>query len=192
MKRQWTIALLALACVLQWAVPASLALRSEQTLRTGTRYYLRTAPVDPVDPFRGRYVTLSFDAQTQVRAAEGWQYDERVYVPISTGADRYAVFGAPSRTPPAAGDYLAAHVGSISDGVMRLRLPFDRYYLEEGAAPAAERAYAEANRRDSPQRTYVSIRVRDGRAVLEELFIDNVPVRRYLSGERATHASPAP
>src|SRR3546814_15739493 len=52
--------LLAIALVLQWALPASLAARSEYVLRNGARYYLRTAPVDPADAFRGRYVALQF------------------------------------------------------------------------------------------------------------------------------------
>ncbi|WP_051362081.1 GDYXXLXY domain-containing protein [Solimonas soli] len=181
MRRAWALALLLLACALQWALPAALALRSEQALRSGARYYLRTAPLDPLDPFRGRYVTLSFDARAPVRAADAWQYGERVYVPIRTGADRYASFGAPSRTAPAEGDYLEARVGGFpADGVISLRLPFDRYYLDEHAAPAAERAYREANGRDAKVEAYVSIRVRGGHAALEELFIDNRPLRQYL------------
>jgi uncharacterized membrane-anchored protein len=185
MKRtSWPFMLLALAVVLQWAVPATLALRSELTLRDGTRYYLRTAPVDPADPFRGRYVTLSFaGAQAAVASADGLRHGDRVYVPIRTGGDRYAVFGTASRAPPADGDYLVAQVDSfVAPGTVTLRLPFDRYYLDERAAPAAERAYRDANRRDSTHEAYVSIRVRDGHAALEELFIDNVPVRQRLAG----------
>ncbi|MFT4045269.1 MAG: GDYXXLXY domain-containing protein [Solimonas sp.] len=187
MKRGWPMALLAFACVLQWALPASLALRSERTLRDGARYYLRTAPVDPLDPFRGRYVTLRFDARTTAAASERLQDGDAVCVPIRAADDRYAVFGPASRTPPASGDYLRARVARFAgDGTIELRLPFDRYYLDERAAPAAERAYRDANRRDAAHEAYVTVRVRDGDAVLEELFIDNVPVRRML---RAAPAS---
>ncbi|MGH8446582.1 MAG: GDYXXLXY domain-containing protein, partial [Solimonas sp.] len=94
----------------------------------------------------------------------------------------YARLGVPQREPPAQGDYLVAHLRWIDgDGMAMLQLPFDRYYLEEHAAPAAEQAYRDANRAGGQSEAYVSVRVRDGRAVLEELFINNVPVRRLLA-----------
>lgn len=177
MSRRWPWLLLALACVLQWTLPASLALRSERALRSGHRYYLHTAPVDPADPFRGRYVALSFpDARVALSAGFAAAPGTRVYLPLRIGADRYAYFGAPAARPPAAGDYLAARVQSVTGGEALLRLPFDRYYLEEHAAPAAERAYRDAGRA-ADRRTYVSIRVRGSDAVLEELFIDDRAVR---------------
>ena len=182
MKRRWPWLLLLLAVVVQWTLPAALAWRAEQTLRSGQRYYLRTAPVDPLDAFRGRYVALSFaDASAALPAGLTLSYGERVYVPIYTSADRYAAFGTVSRAPPARGDYIAAQVaGFPGDGRVGLRLPFDRYYLEERAAPQAERLYRQANGAGTQHEAYVSIRVRDGHAVLEELFIDNVPLRQRL------------
>ena len=172
--------LLILAIVLQWALPASLAARSEYVLRHGARYYLKTAPVDPVDAFRGRYVALRFaDVGVNLPPGTDWRPGMRVAVPLSVGADRYARFGTPSQTAPAHGDFLLAKLGHIANGHATLLLPFDRYYLNEKLAPAAERAYREANTREAP--TYVSIRVRNGSAVLEQLFIDNQTVQRYLA-----------
>lgn len=185
MKRPaFAFALLALAAVLQWALPVSLAVQSERTLREGTRYYLRTAPVDPVDAFRGRYVALSFEGlRVAAPAGAGLQAGDRVCVPLTTGPDRFVRFGAPQREPPTQGDYLVARIAWIDAAqVATLRLPFDRYYLEERAAPAAERAYRDAHRASAERSdAYVSVRVRDGHAVLEELFIGNVPVRRLLA-----------
>src|SRR3546814_20471044 len=78
--------LLAIALVLQWALPASLAARSEYVLRNGARYYLRTAPVDPVDAFRGRYVALQFaDIEVALPAHANWPVGTRVAVPLSVG-----------------------------------------------------------------------------------------------------------
>lgn len=178
---RWCWALLALAIVLQWALPASLAWRSEQILRSGTRYYLRTAPVDPLDAFRGRYVALRFtDATVRLPAGADWPAGSRLYVPLLVGADRYAHFGTPLRAAPAHGDYLEARLRRReADGTVQLALPFDRYYVEERLAPAAEQAYRAAAA-SAPAAAYVSIRVRGGEAVLEELFIDNVPLRQRL------------
>lgn len=186
--RRWGFALLMAAIVLQWAVPATLALRSEYVLRAGTRYYLRTAPVDPADVFRGRYVALRFaDAQAHVPAAADWPAGTVVYVPLITGDDRYARFGAASQTAPAQGDYLKAKIISVDAAhLASVQLPFDRYYLDESLAVMAEQAYRDANRRGGPSAAYVSIRVHRGDAVLESLFIDNLPIRRYLEALRAS------
>src|SRR3546814_13529022 len=93
--------LLAIALVLQWALPASLAARSEYVLRNGARYYLRTAPVDPVDAFRGRYVDLQFaDIEGALPAQANWPVGTRVAVPLSVGADPFARFGVLSRGVP--------------------------------------------------------------------------------------------
>ncbi|MGH8446703.1 MAG: GDYXXLXY domain-containing protein, partial [Solimonas sp.] len=89
MKKMLALGLLALACLLQWAVPATLAVQSEMTLRSGARYYFRTAPVDPADAFRGRYVALNFEGlRVTVPPASGLQSGDRAYVPLTTGGDR--------------------------------------------------------------------------------------------------------
>src|SRR4051794_20169229 len=48
----------------QIGVPAYLISQHELALRYGRVFKFQTAPVDPYDAFRGRYVALSFDAHT--------------------------------------------------------------------------------------------------------------------------------
>src|SRR4051812_20307537 len=49
--------------LIQLSVPASVIWKREQTLRHGRTWKFKTAPVDPVDAIRGRYVALGFDAE---------------------------------------------------------------------------------------------------------------------------------
>lgn len=165
----------------QWAVPASLLVRGWLTLSQGQRYYFRTAPVDPVDAFRGRYVVLDFDAARVPAPPVALPHESRVYVPLRVGADRFARLGAPSPRPPP-GPYLEARVARSDGETLWLRLPFDRYYLDERLAPEAERVVREAsgNARRASSRAYVAVKVRQGHAVLEELFIDDLPVHKRL------------
>lgn len=179
MRRALLLAGLCAAALLQWAVPAWLVARSEITLQSGARYYFRTAPVDPADPFRGRYVTLAFDAAV-LPPDLSFRAGERVWLPLRVGRDRYAYFSEALRAPPARGPYLAARVRWSGADQLRVELPFDRYYLDEALAPAAERAYRQASRARATLPAYVSVRIWRGNAVLEELFLDNVPLRRYL------------
>ncbi|MFA7173742.1 MAG: GDYXXLXY domain-containing protein [Kiritimatiellia bacterium] len=60
-----------------------------------------------------------------------------------------------------------------------VKLPFDRYYLDEKLAPRAERVYNETRLRDPKKRKAATllVRVRKGRALIEMLEIDGVPIR---------------
>ncbi|MDD5136646.1 MAG: hypothetical protein PHN63_04800, partial [Candidatus Omnitrophica bacterium] len=46
----------------------------------------------------------------------------------------------------------------------------DRYYMEEKAAPAAERAYRQSAQRDT-QDAYIIVRIKDGFAIIENLYV---------------------
>jgi hypothetical protein len=185
MSLRW--GLLALAIVAQLALPLRYIWRGQQALAQGTPYRLATAPVDPYDPFRGRYVALGFRAFPRIAAS---QPGEVWYLPIAAGADGYAVFGTALRERPASGDYLRLRADALQRGW--LRPPFDRYYLDESLAPEAERAYRALSRRrpangepePEPIRAELAIRVLDGYAVPEMLYLDGQPVRDYLAARR--------
>lgn len=179
-------------CAVQWAVPVYLVQRGQTTLAQGTQYRFRTAPIDPVDPFRGRYVVLDFEAARLAlrTGADTFDAGQRVYAPIAVGNDGFATLGVPAVAVPTGGDYLQARVQWVNGGEIGLRLPFDRYYMDEHAAPEAERRYWEASRRpgasddeDAHKPAFVTVRVRDGYAVLEELYIDGRPVRELVTAD---------
>lgn len=191
--RRIAIALLLGGIVLQWTLPVYLIRRGQAALDEGALYRFRTAPVDPVDPFRGRYVVLDFVAATLTlpRAAERYDDGERGYAPIRVGADGFALLDPPLPQPPA-GDYLQVRVAWAGEGELRLQLPFDRYYLDEHLAPEAEQRYRDSNRVDAESAedarpAWVQVRVRDGYALIEELYLDGQPVRELL---RPATASP--
>ena len=58
-KRKLLITSFILLCLVQTAVPLSMIARREFTLRNGRVYKFKTAPVDPYDAFRGRFVALA-------------------------------------------------------------------------------------------------------------------------------------
>jgi uncharacterized membrane-anchored protein len=72
----------------------------------------------------------------------------------------------------------------------RVRFPFDRYWVSGETAPAAEQAYW-ANSRRGNQNAYVTVRVHDGDAAVEQLYIDSQPLPEYLRAKPAPTASPA-
>jgi uncharacterized membrane-anchored protein len=176
------MAVFAIVAAVQLAVPASLILRHELTLRAGAAYKFKTAPVDPYDPFRGRYVALRFEQSTAPVAKGGnFRSGQKAYATIEADKDGFAKFTTVNAVPPADKPYLRVHVQWTDVSMVHLELPFDRFYLEEHLAPKAERAYWENNRRGQTNlATYALVRIRNGTGVIENLFIGDKPIAQFV------------
>jgi uncharacterized membrane-anchored protein len=167
----------------QLAAPLGQVLRHEDVLRTGTLYKFRTAPVDPYDAFRGKYVALGYaDTSTTVRKGVTLKYRSPAYVALQTGADGFAQFGELNIEPPPTGDYVRVEYQWGTETNAQFRLPFDKFFMEESAAPKAEDAYRRfGNRRaQTNDQTYVVVRVKGGRGVIENLYIKDTPIREFI------------
>ncbi len=69
-----------------------------------------------------------------------------------------------------------------SDG-LRFDLPFDRYYLNEHVAPAADLAFRQRSG-GARRAAWIDLRVLGGRGVIEELYIDGLPVADAVAAAR--------
>ena len=181
MKTRLLLGLLGLALLAQLAVPASMILKRERTLAHGQAFKFRTAPVDPYDAFRGRFVALGFDRNSVV-APPGHDFarGQTVHVRLEEDADGFAKLAEILRDRPDGAPYLTTKILYVGGDQVHLRLPFDRFYMDEDAAPAAEQAYwkyAAASNRNA----YVQVRIEKGFAVLEDLCVDGTPIREYLA-----------
>lgn len=178
--RRLRLVLLAIVAVVQLATPLSMIARRERVLEHGELFRFRAEPVDPADAFRGRFVALSFAEQSVPLALGGGVGPgERVYARLERDADGFARIAALERDRPQTGDYFSTRVRWRTEDELVLELPFDRYYLEEELAPLAERAYGQFSRGEV-QRVWAEVRVDDGFAVLQELYLAGQPVRLYL------------
>lgn len=172
------------AAFVQVAVPVSMIVRREVTLNTGRQYKFKTAPVDPHDAFRGQYVALSLkQREVAVKNRGDFFRNQKVYAVIEEDKDGFASFKEILRTRPAGDNYIKARVlypwYGDKEHKITLELPFDRYYMDENEAPKAELAYRENNRGEN-RKTYITVRVKSGYSVLEELYINDKPVRECI------------
>jgi len=168
-------------CLLQLGAAASGIATHERTLSKGTPILLAVAPVDPADPFRGRYVSLSFDLEQANHRLQGPapRFDEPAYVVLELDAQGVATVQHVTATKPKAGLYLRAQSGwQESDTTIHVSLPFDRYYMNETLAPAAEAAYRKAIARTDGIKNYARVRVLEGRSVIEAVLLDGVPIEQ--------------
>lgn len=173
--KYWRLIVFLLVAFAQLAVPASLIWKREQTLGRGRVWKFRTAPVDPVDVFRGRYVALRFDVETQeISPPPNASYSDKVFITLKANAEGFAEIDQLFATKPAGDDFIEAHLSGKT-----VTLPFDKYWVTERDAPAAETAYRNLSRRGN-QNAFVTVRVFRGDAAIEQLYLDNLPLREYL------------
>jgi len=178
--KYWRLILFGLVAFAQLAVPGSLIWKREHTLRQGNVWKFRTAPVDPVDVFRGRYVALRFDIETQeISPPPNSNYSDKVFVTLKANAEGFAEIDQVFATKPAGDDFMEAHLSGKT-----IAMPFDKYWVTERDAPAAESAYRNLSRRGN-QKAYVSVRVFRGDAAIEQLYLDNQPLGDYLRSQAA-------
>jgi len=175
---KWLLPVFAVVALVQLAVPAGMIVRREWTLKEGKQFRFHTTPVDPYDAFRGRYVALSLEPNS-VAVSTNFAHRTKVYVTLEEGPDGFARFTGASIGPPHDKDYIKAESLYNDRGKLTLRLPFDRFYMEESAAPKAEQAYREHSRRGQ-QDAYVTVRVRNGFAVLENLYVAGKPIAEFV------------
>ncbi len=180
MKRSFPSWLLwVLLGLLQLAVPASMVVKQEAILSQGTEYRFRLAPVDPGDPFRGRYLRLSFEVERKgykLQTASAFDKSQPLYAAISTDPEGFARIDALATTPPAS-PYLTIPAGShygYGGGDIHITIPFHRYFVNETRAKAIEKEANELLRRAQKEGRkpglYGTVRIKDGDGSLTGLW----------------------
>ncbi|WP_457616425.1 GDYXXLXY domain-containing protein [Lutibacter sp.] len=169
--------------LVQLYVPVQMILRKEKVLDEGVHFKFKTAPIDPSDPFRGKYVKLSFEANTIIVNDKNWTRNEAVYVLIDADSLGYAkIVSVSKELPKNTSNYIKAKVSYVSFKSpyrLTIQYPFDRYYMEESKAPIAEELYREATQLKTTI-AYALVSVKDGDAVLKDVFIDNTPIKEII------------
>lgn len=169
-----------LVALAQLYIPVRMILNNEEVLNVGTLYKFRTAPVDPNDPFRGKYIALTFQENSvEIKDKEQWLLGETIYVSLSTDDKGFAKIGSVSKEMPEGHpDVIKARVRYVKEDEPKelfIDYPFDRFYMEESKAAEAEKTYRQLMA-DTTRVTYALVSVKDGEAVLSDVQIDGISI----------------
>lgn len=176
-NRKWVFGLFIVVALVQVTVPLYMAWRWEDVLRTGRQFYWQTAPVDPYDFFKGRYIELRFKENSAPLSDNADLAGKPIYAIIAENAEGKAYISGISANRPAAGYYVKAQAYGNGSNTVHVSLPFTRYYLPEDLAPAAETAY----RKNTGIQTGVAVvRIKDGYGVVEQLYIGDLTLQEFL------------
>ncbi|MDA7501889.1 GDYXXLXY domain-containing protein [Chitinophagales bacterium] len=175
--------LFAFMVVLQCWIPASMILNNEAVIKNGFSYKFKTAPIDPSDPFRGKYVDLAFEENSlSVTDPENWINGESVYLRLTQDEEGYAKLLSVSRVRPDHDIYFTAKINRIKtkdDPELVFNYPFERFYMEESKAYEAEQLHR-SSRIDSTKSTYAVVKILGGESALIDVQINGESLKELV------------
>jgi uncharacterized membrane-anchored protein len=199
--KKTALLILGIIIVAQILVPASLILKHERILRNGELYRFKTRPIDPADPFQGRYIRLGFENDYIPEINENAptpEWKEKVFVTLGSETNGLCILKSWSRTKPKKVPYLklrymgtrshwdresrkSSHLG------LRFELPFNRFYMEENKAPRAEKiVQGNTFNLNDPESTnrgtncWANVRVLNGTALIEDVLINGTSIQEFV------------
>lgn len=190
--------------IAQIFIPAAMIQRYESTFQNGSLYKFEVAPVDPVDPFKGRYVRLNFPIanwNVKYQSEDKFKRKDKIYATLKINSEGYAVIDQLYKSLPKDSDqeYLKVTVRSVYNKYSQaelasysISLPFDRYYAKETKAPEIERRVMNQDRNtgeltipntstsSNTPTSSVDVRVLNGFGVIEQLYIEGKAVEEFF------------
>lgn len=143
---------LVLICIVaQVLVLAVMAAEREFILNAGERIHLRTAPIDPRDPFRGDFVRLRYEisrvSRRQLQGTLGEdekQKGDLVYAVLEEGAENLYNLDYLTDEPPADGVFLRARVRhrwrpAHNRSAVSVKYGIEKLFVEQGRGKDIER-----------------------------------------------------
>lgn len=185
-NKKFILPLFALLAIIQLMLPLKIIYDKETTISEGKAFKFKTRPVDPNDPFRGKYIVLTYKIENyKTREEIDFEISQEVYVSIEEDKiNGYAKIIAVSKDIPEKHDYyFKSKIKYIRKykGVnkIRFKFPFNRFYMEETKALQAEKLY---NRNSIKKRnkTYAIIKINEGDAVLQDVYIGKYTIKEIL------------
>jgi len=182
--------------LLQLALPSKMIYDQHKAVQVGTPYKFKTQPIDPSDPFRGKYVFLNYEMDSFESQDDSWPRGSELYVYIAAGADGFAQATQISSTKLEIDqDFVLAEVEWGSGSEVFFSLPFNRFYMEEGKAYEAETAMSDImdigitiggeGQTEPNTLCYALVYIYGETARLEDVFIDDVSIREVVLQNRA-------
>ncbi len=170
--------------VAQYWISVGMISGSNRILAEGIPFRFKCAPIDPNDPFRGKFITLSYDAiQFSMDSAKAPEAGSTVWLSFGEDSAGYARISSLSKTQPASLENVlkipVSYRGQNEDStILYFNYPFERYYLEETKAPDAEKLYLDGTRIGN---AYALVYLYQGNARIREVFMNGQSLTELLS-----------
>ena len=124
MKKNLKFILFILVALIQISVPLYMIVTNIVTLRNGEEIKFKTIPIDPADPFRGRYLSLDIQSNS-VTVADSTQFkqNQTIYAIVDESNDGYGYIKTISAIKPKSGLYFKTKIAYIDINTIHLNIP---------------------------------------------------------------------
>ncbi len=199
--------LVILLVLLQLVVLAAMAGKREYIRAFGQEVFLRTAPIDPRDPFRGDFVRLSYPFSTvatqQIRTSidtKTLPKDQPVFALLTPGAQGLYAFDYLTTAPPTHGTFIRGRVEydwrSPRGGNLAVRYGIEQLFVQQGEGRAIETRRGLRGGLQVPMEVRVALG-NDGTAVIKDfrwsplgIQVEILRVNRRARAPMTTRAPP--
>lgn len=168
----------------QFAVLGFLAGEREWIRRSGERIFLRTAPIDPRDPFRGDFVTLRYSLNTvdvgrfrSTVIASSLRREDSVFAVLKPGTSDIYQLDYLSDRKPSGGLFLRGRVSrDVTGGQIEVRYGIEQYFVQQGSGKEIERKRGARDGLQIPMEVEVALGA-SGRAALLDYRWSRIGIR---------------
>ncbi|MEM8891492.1 MAG: GDYXXLXY domain-containing protein [Bacteroidota bacterium] len=170
-----------LTMILYAGFPLQMISGYESVLSEGELHRFQPRPIDPYNPFKGRYVFLQYE-NPKLEYENGrdvFEYGTSAYISLEKDSAGIAQPKEIFPVPPEEGNYLRVEINYITDNEVGFHYPFDEYYMNEEMAPKAEAAVRDFSEWGKEE-VFVDVRIKEGMAVIEQLYIQDKPIEEFL------------
>lgn len=177
------IALL-IACFLQIAFLIYLIFTNQAILKTGEQYKFKVRPIDPYNIFKGRYLTLAFEEEQANPIYDcPKNSNNKSFAIITKDKNGFAQLQKITNIKPKENNYFELKTNYCQHKILgNFKFPFDEFYLQETMAKKTEEDYKESLKIKN-NNSYALVRIQGGKAVLEDLYINDKSVNNNLQGK---------
>ncbi|MBL1141895.1 MAG: GDYXXLXY domain-containing protein [Proteobacteria bacterium] len=179
------------AVIFQLLALAGMIAQREYILHTGKEVYLRTAPIDPRDIFRGDYVRLDYTfltvpiERTRNLPVSISKKGQRVYVVLKESANGVYTFDYLTGEKPSAGIFIAGRTNqrryqSVNE-VIRVKYGIEKFFLEQDSGLKLEKERGGRNDYQRPMEIKVAVS-KSGTAMIKDFRWS--PISMKLTEER--------
>lgn len=188
MKTKKTIFILFIILVIiQLIAPLKMIYNQENILKKGKPYKFLTQPIDPNDPFRGKYIRLNYKIRSYKTLDSIWNRNDKIYVYLKDSIGYAKIDTVCKQKVNTKKDYVIAKVKwySTYNKKLSFNLPFNRFYMEESKAKPAE-DLVRRNRRDTinTNTTYALVYLDEDSYVLDNVFVNNVAIKEVVQNQK--------
>jgi uncharacterized membrane-anchored protein len=172
MLRKQFIIIGSIVVLIQLLVPAWMIYQKELVIQKGTTYLFSVAPVDPHDPFSGKYIYLNFQNTSFISDRHiDVEYGESIYAVLEKDDQEKAVIKMLKTYPPNdQEEYIKVSVSYSDSNRIQIEYPFNVFYMEEFKASKAEDIYRKNITQE--ENAFAVVKVYDGQYTITDVIIN--------------------